>query len=123
MCLQVMIIVASLAMLVLSVLILVKLNKNGEHYSLKGSIDCAYALNGGNTAYCNDWITSHRAGKLCDTDDGCHPNSFGKVCCEKALKCCNQIATCGGGKNCNDPKYMPTKNNKLMYDQDYVIDK
>lgn len=124
-----------LVSLVLSVIILTKLNKKnkGEPYKtlfpepdkrvMKGSIECSYALNGGNTAYCNDWITAHRAGRLCNTDDGCHPNSYGMVCCENALKCCNQIATCGGGNDCRDPKYTPTKSNNLMYDQDYVMDR
>lgn len=127
--------IAVVVALVLCVIILVKVNKKGvcgEKYSflfpepdrrvLKGSIDCAYALNGGNTAYCNDWLKSYRAGKICQTDDGCHPGSMGKICCENALKCCNQVATCGGGQDCRDPKYTPTKSNKLMYDQDIYMD-
>jgi hypothetical protein len=125
--------IGSVIALILSIAILAKVDKKcGEKYSplfpqpdrrvLKGSIDCAYALDGSNVAHCNQWITAHRAGKLCNTSDGCHPNSFGKVCCEKALDCCNQIATCGGGKDCRDPKYTPTKNNKLMYDEDIYLD-
>lgn len=126
---------ATIVTLVLCVMMLTKVNKKGwcgekfkplfpepDKRVMKGSIDCSYALNGGNTAYCNDWLKSYRAGKLCQTDDGCHPNSFGKICCENALKCCNQVATCGRGNDCRNPKYTPTKNNKLMYDQDILMD-
>jgi len=133
MSLNIVTLISTVVAFILCILILVKLGKCcGENYKglfpqpdkrvMKGSIDCAYALDGSNTAYCNDWIKSHRAGKLCQTNDGCHPNSFGKVCCENALKCCNQIATCGGGKDCRDPKYTPTKNNSLLYDQEIVMD-
>lgn len=121
---------ASVVALVVAIVVFTKVNKKGwcgESYSpdrrvMKGSIDCAYALNGGNTTYCNDWLASYRAGKLCQTDDGCHPNSFGKVCCKNALNCCNQIATCGGGYDCRDPKYTPTKDNNLMYDENIRMD-
>lgn len=132
MCLKIITFISAITALLISVIILIKINHRGEHFAplfpqpdkrvMKGSIDCAYALDGSNTAYCNDWIKSHREGKLCQTDDGCHPNSFGKVCCDSALKCCNQIATCGGGNDCRNPKYTPTKNNNLMYDQNIYID-
>jgi hypothetical protein len=135
MCVKIITCVATVTALILAILVLVKVNKKGtcgEGYSflfpepdrrvMKGSIECAYATDGSNAAHCNDWLKSYRAGKLCNTDDSCHPNSFGKVCCEKALACCNQIATCGGGKDCRDPKYMPTKKNSLMYDGDLYLD-
>jgi hypothetical protein len=82
---------------------------------LKGSIDCTYALNGGNTAYCNQWLTEYRNGNKC-TNDGY------EICCQRALKCCNQIATCGGGKDCRDKLNTPTKENSLMYDSNVVMD-
>ena len=88
--LQYLVLASVIISLALTVIILAKVNKNhDENYAflfpepdmrnLKGSIDCAYALDGGNTAYCNDWLDSYRKGELCQTDDGCHPNSFGKI--------------------------------------------
>jgi hypothetical protein len=135
MCIKIITCIGSFLALILAVLVLVKVDKKGncgESYSflfpqpdkrnLKGSIECAYALDGSNSAHCNEWLKSHRAGKLCKTNDGCYPNSFGKVYCENALKCCNQIATCEGGNDCRDPKYTPTKKNNLMYDSDLYLD-
>lgn len=137
--------IVTVSALILSILIFVKVSREGCHGSgepfntyplrsnelfpepdrrvMKGSIDCTYSLGGGNTAYCNDWIRAYRKGELCNTDDGCHPSSSGAICCEGALKCCNQIATCGGGNDCRDSRYTPTKENNLFYDQDYVMDK
>lgn len=106
----------------LTLTIYIKVDKWKENFSDKGSITCAYSLNGSNTLYCNDWLKSYRSGKLCDTSDGCNPNSFGKVCCKNALKCCNQIATCNEGNDCNNPKYTPTKENNLQYDENIYMD-
>lgn len=117
------IILMSLCTLILTVMILVKLNKRCEKYSSydqPSPVLCAYALGGSNTAYCNDFLKSYRANKLCNADDNCNPNSVGKIDCEGALKCCNEINTCSNGQNCRDKKYMPTKENKLMYDNDIV---
>jgi hypothetical protein len=122
MCVQLILLATSTVCLVLSILILVKLNKNSESYTTGvNSIDCSYGLGGGNTAYCNDWLDSYRKGKPCKSDDNCHPNIMGKIDCKKALKCCNQLTTCNGGKECKGNN-LPSLNNNIKYDRNIVID-
>lgn len=117
--------VCAFAVLIIVVLVYLKMRReSNENYvkfpqpdmrRLKGSVECAYALNGGSVAYCNEWLDANRKGLQCAND------GF-KICCDKALTCCNQIATCGGGKDCRNPIYTPTKDNNLMYDENEVID-
>lgn len=107
-----------IAIVVIAVILLVRMvSVSRESYEKKilGSADCAYAMNGGNTAYCNDWLSAYRNNQQCANDGY-------EICCDRALKCCNEIATCEGGKDCRDVRYKPTKDNAIMYDQDFSVD-
>lgn len=114
------------ATLVLAILIVIKMRRcscaekyvkfpQADKRKLFGSVDCAYALNGGNTAYCNEWLDAYRQDLQCANDGY-------KICCQRALSCCNEIATCGNGNDCRNPAYMPTKENSIRYDQNVNID-
>lgn len=107
---------ATIVALLFSILLYIKLDKEDKEKFKNVAIgDCAYGLGGNNIALCNDWIKAYRNGDDCYS--GCD-----RICCKKALECCNYLGTCGGGHDCRDPKYMPLKSNKIMYDSDYYTD-
>lgn len=102
-----------LLMIILIILIVISTKRENYDNILARNITCAYALNGSDFTKCNDWIKNYRDNKLCDSYNN-------EICCEKALDCCNLVASCGNGKNCMDPKYKPTKTNSLFYDKNYI---
>jgi hypothetical protein len=102
-------------LLIINIIVLVLVSKKKEDFKpiLFGNITCAYALNGGNVAKCNEWISNYRKGDDCFSFNN-------KISCKKALECCDLVSTCHG-KKCSETKiYKPTKENNLFYDNDLL---